>query len=175
MRILITSLLVGFAFIIYGISVLLKIKNGKPIEKGASKKSATLMLISGIIIFVGGTYLSTYLRDKNKSETSQTRHELYKDLTFDEWKTIVNDAMAEYRHCTNNMDKGNYDLQTMCIQSAQYKGTDFKHDLDTKANLSYEQIQQLKDFWDQQWEETRKSVNEQIEANDRRNYPNKYQ
>lgn len=161
----------GIGLIIYSISLFLKINRKEVKDITTTRKSALLFLFFGLTAFIGGTYFATFQRDKN---IASKPHQLYKDLTFDEWKAIVNNAMNDYKDCTKNMDKGSYQFQSICIQSVSHEEDDFNNDLDTKANLSQDQIQQLKDYWVSQWTETRNSVNAQIEENDRKNYPNKY-
>jgi hypothetical protein len=169
----IVALLFGLGMIIYAITLVQNLKKGRPVPKGTNKTGISITGFLGVL-FVGIGILCIILKDRTPESTTTTHHELYKDFTYDEWKNEADEALAKYRKNTSDMDKGMYELQGVAMQMVLSDGDEFKNDLDLKANLTHDQVEQLKQYWDTQWEATRNAVNAQIEANDRKNYPNKY-
>jgi hypothetical protein len=147
--------------------------------KNHKYKEAFYIVIIGIIIFTVIFKLDLFGLKKGRDDSNSINKSiLYKEehlLTFDEWKKIADIYTSEYYECMKvlDMDYTKDYLSSACGNKYRNQYVKYRDGLDTRANLKYNQISELLDYWDKISDATRKRAIKAMEENDKRKRPNK--
>jgi hypothetical protein len=111
----------------------------------------------------------------NKNDKSLVYKEAHL-LTFEEWKQIADIRAKEFYNCTKelDMDISRWYMYENCAREYNNNWVLFRDGLDYKANLTFEQTEELKDYWHKTRDDITEKVSKLMEENDRRKRPNKY-
>ncbi|MCG3165158.1 MAG: hypothetical protein POELPBGB_00920 [Bacteroidia bacterium] len=95
--------------------------------------------------------------------------------TVDDWKKIADYRAQEFYECTKDldMDISKWYLYESCATDYNNSWVRFRDGLDGRANLNFEQIESLKNYWDKTREEIEKKVSDVMDENERQKRPNR--
>ena len=113
------------------------------------------------------------------STSSESNPQALKDesnLSFQEWEAVSRKRANEFYECAKDVGMDNYSMVVFENCARQYNNAllEFNAGLTEKANLSTEDIQRLKDYWDKTRAEMTKKVGTLIRENDKKKRPNYY-
>jgi hypothetical protein len=97
-------------------------------------------------------------------------------LTFNEWKKIADYRSQEFFECTKNLAK---DLESFAVYESCHRQYNnawviFRLGVEEKANLNYEQREQLLEYWKNTRDNMKGKITKQMEINEKKLRPNKY-
>lgn len=157
------------------------------VKQNVSNKPKYFLLIFGfaiiMMIFTFGTdKISEVFRNLNGSSnnnSSQIESILSKQenlLTIDEWKKIADYRAQEFYECTKDLAKDleSYAVFENCSRQYNNAWVVFQLGVDEKSNLSYEQRDQLKEYWKKSENDMREKVIKLAEEKEKKLRPNRY-
>lgn len=115
----------------------------------------------------------------SNSSSSQIESILSKQenlLSIEEWKKIADYRAQEFYECTKDLanDLESYAVYESCYRQFNNAWVLFQLGIDEKANLTYEQREQLKEYWNKTEDNMREKVIKQMDEKEKKLRPNKY-
>jgi hypothetical protein len=114
---------------------------------------------------------SNGLNEKYEDVTSKGG---YDKLSFEDWKVIANHDAQKYYENMQNLTYADMYATEAFITSYNNDWVTFRNSLDDYANLSSDQCELLKDFYQKTRDEMSERVKKKLEDNDKKLRPNKY-
>ena len=114
---------------------------------------------------------SNSLKEKYEEVTSKGG---YDKLSFEDWKVIARQDAQKYYENMQNLTYADMYATEAFITSYNNDWVTFRNSLDDYANLSSDQCELLKDFYQKTRDEMQERVKKRLEDNDRKLRPNKY-
>jgi DNA-directed RNA polymerase subunit F len=138
-------------------------------------------IIMAIITFgadkISGIFSNS--KDISNNNSSQIKSILSKEenlLTIEEWKKIADHRALEFSECSKDLAN---DLESLAVYENCYRHYNnawvvFQLGLDEKSNLTYEQREQLKEYWKKTEDDMREKVIKLMEQKEKELRPNRY-
>ena len=140
-----------------------------------------VLILFGVNYIKSGYFTQNSINSDNNAINNSESNEslMYKEehlLTFNEWKKIADIRAKEFYECTKDldMDISRWYIYENCARTYNNNWVLFRNGLDYKANLTFEQTEELKDYWHKTRDDITEKVSKLMEENDRRKRPNKY-
>jgi hypothetical protein len=148
-------------------------------NKGSKMKGIIIgILIAGIVVLFVNYIKSSSSKSTNSSEVPSEVQTIFdKEInlrTYNDWKQIAHYRALEYEKCMKDSELSDMDVHEYCAIEYNNSWVYFRNDLEEKADLSYEKIQELEDYWSKTRSEITEKVSKRLELKDQNKRPNYY-
>ncbi len=162
------------------------------VKQNISNKPKFIILIIGflfvlLVVFFGVDEIKNiFNKSKTNSESIITDNPLnekyeevtskggYDKLSFEDWKVIARHDAQKYYENMQNLTYADMYATEAFITSYNNNWVTYRNSLDDYANLSSDQCELLKDFYNKTRDEMAERVKKRLEDNDKKLRPNKY-
>ena len=175
------------------INLILKIMVKVKVKQNVSNKPKFIILIISfslvfLVVISGFDKIKNIFNDsKTNSEAIITDNPLnekyeevlskggYDKMSFEDWKVIARHDAQKYYENMQNLTYADMYATEAFITSYNNDWVTFRNSLDDYANLSSDQCELLKDFYQKTRDEMSERVKKKLEDNDKKLRPNKYE
>ena len=121
-------------------------------KNGSNMKGIFIgIVIAGVVIFFANYIKSASSKSSSSSDIQTEVQTVFeKDInlrTYNEWQQIADYRALEYEKCMKDLDLSDMDIHEYCAIDYNNSWVYFRNELEEKANLNYEQIQELEEYW----------------------------
>lgn len=96
------------------------------------------------------------------------------DYTYNDWKLLADQKAQGFYECAKGLDYSTNNYYESCARYYRNDWVSYRDALDNKANLSYDKIKELKNYWQSKSDEIVEKVSTAIDKNEKNRRPNKY-
>jgi hypothetical protein len=159
------------------------------VKQNISNKPKFILVIIGfaivlIFVFSGLDKIKNIFHNSNSNGSSNSNSPQIESilskqenlLSIEEWKKIADYRAQEFYECTKDLanDLESYAVYESCYRQFNNAWVLFQLGIDEKANLTYEQREQLKEYWNKTEDNMREKVIKQMDEKEKKLRPNKY-
>jgi len=146
------------------------------------KEYSKYLIILIVIVLVVSYYIIEIMPSKGNNDSSvdnsviekyeNINSKQYKDLTFDEWKLKADYSAQKYYEGMKKTTLADMYTSQDCSVNYNNDWVEFRDAIDERSNLTREQQETLKDYFNKKREEIITVIRKKQDENDRKNRPN---
>ena len=145
--------------------------------KARVKSSSSPLYIAIILAIVAFIGFKSILSDGSSSQSSggySTKQA--SERTYEDWKQIADGHTRELEECSAKLinDDGWRSVGDACVAQHRNNWVSFRDGLDDLSNLTFEQREKLKEYWDSQFDLAMTRIRAKIDERERSERPNRY-